>query len=117
MASAARATAVMKLHASTKSLKVKALWSLPASRVQPGNALRRPAMSGSASLEGRAMSDLLSRSGRGHDGRALNLIVEDLRHVEALDIVHELLEGLIKGGEGLALAGEGRGAGEDEVLD
>src|SRR4030095_2185406 len=117
MASAARATAVMKLHASTKSLKVKALWSLPASRVQPGNALRRPAMSGSASLGGRAMSDLLSGGGGGHDGRALDLFVADLRHVEALDVVHELLEGLVEGGQGLALTGEGRGAREDEVLD
>src|SRR5436190_8930911 len=116
MLSATRATALMKLQASTKSLNAKALWSLPAWRLQPGSALSRAAMSASVSLAGGATRGDSAGGRRAHDGRALDVLVPDLGDVEALDVVDELLEGLVEGRQGLALSRERRGAREDEVL-
>src|SRR5215468_10522269 len=115
MVSAASATPLMKRQASTKSAKVKTLWSFPAARLQPGSALSRAATSASPSRAGRAMREL-ARRGRAHDGGALDVVVADLGDVEALDVLHQLLEGLIERRQGLALAGERRGAREDVVL-
>ena len=53
---------------------------------------------------------------RRHDGRALDVLVADLADVEALDVLDELPERLVEARERLALAGERRGPGEDEVL-
>src|SRR5713101_7996669 len=116
MLSATRATALMKLQASTKSLNAKALWSLPAWRLQPGRALSRAAMSASVSLAGGATRGDSAGGRRAHDGRALDVLVPDLGDIEALDVVDELLEGLVEGRQGLALARERRGAREHEVL-
>src|SRR5215470_6612667 len=115
MVSAASATPLMKRQASTKSAKVKTLWSFPAARLQPGSALSRAATSASPSRAGRAMREL-ARRGRAHDGGALDVVVPDLGDVEALDVLHELLEGLVEGRQGLALAREWRGAREHVVL-
>src|SRR5260370_37089700 len=97
-----------------KPAKVGSRWSLPPAIGQPGSADRRDAISAAASLLGRAIG---SAGRHGHDGRALDVLVADLGDVEGLDVVDELPERLLEAGEGLALPGERRGAGEDEGLD
>src|SRR6185295_6128437 len=105
----------MNAKAWVKSGKVSSRWSLPSFRVQPGRAARRCVTSESASLVGRAMLSL-ARGGRPHDGGALDVLVAHLADVEALDVLDELLEGLLEAGQRLALARQRGGAGEDEVL-
>src|SRR5262249_31720473 len=57
-----------------------------------------------------------SFSGRGHDRGALDLVVTDLADVELLEVLAELLEGLLERGEGLPRARERRRAGQEVVL-
>src|SRR5262245_66180682 len=108
------ATPVMKRNASTKSWKRNSRWSLPDTTCQPGSDASRRATSGSASFSGRGMRSFAG--GRGHDGRALDILVPDLRGVERLEIVAELLERLVEARQRLALARERRRAGEHGVL-
>src|SRR5437867_12078084 len=58
----------------------------------------------------------LPRGRRRYHRRALDVLVPDLADVEGLQVLRELLEGLVEAREGLALAGEGSRAREDEVL-
>src|SRR5262250_1117221 len=103
----------MNAKAWAKSGKVSSRWSFPPAIDQPGRVARREATSAGASLAGRG-----TRSARrhGHDGRALDVLVADLRDVEGLDVVDQLPEGLLEAGQRLALTGERRGAGEHVVL-
>src|SRR6185436_7754727 len=59
---------------------------------------------------------LLHRGRRHHDGRALDLVVADLGHVEVLQAAAQLLERLLERGQRLAGPGQRRGAGEQIVL-
>src|SRR6185436_19354179 len=51
-----------------------------------------------------------------HDRRALDVLVPDLPDLERLDVLAQLLEGLLEWRQRLALARERRGAGEHVVL-
>src|SRR3989442_4125317 len=107
----------MKPNASVKSRNWKARRSLPADIVHRGGEVSRRAASASVSGVGRGMAGSLRRRRRGHDRGALDLVVPDLRHVEGLEVVLELLECLLERGQRLARAGERRRAREDIVLD
>src|SRR3989442_8854313 len=62
-------------------------------------------------------SFFLPRGRRRHHSRALDVLVPDLAHVEGLQVLHELLEGLVEAREGLALAGPWSRARQAEVFD
>src|SRR5262245_16741355 len=107
----------MKAQARVKSGKVSSRWSLPSRTSQPGSAARRLRTSASVSLDGLGIGAVaLSGGGRKHHRRALDVLVPDLAHVERLDVLGELGEGLVEARQRLALTGQRRGAGEDEVL-
>src|SRR2546426_9035983 len=59
---------------------------------------------------------LFRRRRRQHDARALDLVVAHLRHVELLEVVLQLLERLLEGGQRLARLGQRRRAREQVVL-
>src|SRR5215831_1976056 len=106
----------MNAKASAKSLKTNVRWSLPSSIFQPGSVPSLRRTSSSVSTPGRAIRVSSSRGRRRHDGRALDVLVADLAHVEGFEILGQLLEGLIEARQRLALPGEGRRPGEHEVL-
>src|SRR5712691_3609317 len=106
----------MNAKAWAKSPNVKVLWSLPSFTAQPGSVASRWETSATASLVGLAMRSSLARGGRRHDGGALDVLVAHLGHVEGLEVLDQLLEGLLEAGQRLALPGQRRGAREDEVL-
>src|SRR6266478_751650 len=56
-----------------------------------------------------------SLGGRGHDRGALDLVVADFAHVELVEVVLQLLEGLLERRKRLARAGE-RGRAREEVV-
>src|SRR5206468_1320307 len=58
----------------------------------------------------------LGRRGNRHDRGALDLVVAHLGDVERLEVLAELLEGLLERRQRLARPGEGRGAGQHVVL-
>src|SRR5262245_45999631 len=107
----------MKAKASAKSLKMNVRWSLPSLIAQPGSVPRRRLASSSVRTFGRATGDTSGRGRRRDHGGALDVLVPDLARVEALEILGELLEGLVEARQRLALPGERCRPREDEVLD
>src|SRR6185295_19119619 len=110
----------MKRKASTKSLNANSRWSLPLVTAHPDRFFKRSAISVDSGCFGRDIGfssrRVLSRRWCSHDGRALDVFVADLADVEGLDVLDELPERLVEAWERLALAGERRGPGEDEVF-
>src|SRR5262249_48327470 len=78
--------------------------------------VRRPRRPAWSSLLADPGAVARSFSGRGHDRGALDLVVTDLADVELLEVLAELLEGLLERGEGLPRARERRRAGQEVVL-